>query len=250
MKKLNLQKLKKFSEHLTNLQVNRFDFESGIIVSGDWFPMPVSGRELIAIPGHEDRPIKSFNYQKYIQGLKDGYNEPVADPLKSIIEYDYLPAYFISTGECESTQAYDFGFEVGTCFRAWRMICDNAVVYGKEFNKMIDAYNSQFNTFADLLNVTEKEKLIDKIRPLLNNAKGVRVANVLRCLEDLNYLKFKIDDRIRNKVYKIIRSEFSLDFSDESVNKQLRLFETHRHKSDNKKNLIQKDFQFIKDAIK
>ena len=158
MKKLNLQKLKKFSEHLTNLQVNRFDFESGIIVSGDWFPMPVSGRELIAIPGHEDRPIKSFNYQKYIQGLKDGYNEPVADPLKSIIEYDYLPAYFISMGECESTQAYDFGFEVGTCFRAWRMICDNAESYTQEFQLLIDAYNVENKIKTDKKKITNNTK--------------------------------------------------------------------------------------------
>lgn len=256
MIQLNFNALKSVSENLFYFQLNNFDLKGGVIFNKEWYPMPISGREMIAEPVvYPDRPIKKIDYSEYTKGVKDGYNRPIASPIDIVLDFynnAIKPVYFVSDGVCESTHSYNYGFEVGKLFNSWEMIINESEKYGKEFNKMIDDYNSQFNTFANLLNVPDNEKqtLIDKIKPLLVDAGGARVANLLYCMEDLKLLKFRIDERIKNKVYDIIRNEFNLDFVDESVNKQIRAFEPHREKTARKSNLIQKDFDFIKNAIK
>lgn len=256
MIELNFNALKSVSENLFYFQLNNFDIQHGVVFNKEKYPMPISVREMIAEPVvSPDRPIKQFDYSGYTKGVKDGYNRPITSPLDVVLDFynnAIVPAYFVSDGVCEYRQAENYGFEVGRLFSAWEMISYEPEKYGKEFNKMIDDYNNQFNTFADLLNVPDEDKpaLIDKIKPLLVDAGGARVANLLYCMEDLKLLKFRIDERIKNKVYDIIRNEFNLDFVDESVNKQIRAFEPHREKTARKSNLIQKDFDFIKNAIK
>lgn len=145
--------------------------------------------------------------------------------------------------------------KMGNAAGHWHELTDlyneNKELFEKYEIKVIDDTNP-VKTFADLLNGTDEDKkqLIEKIKPLLVDAGGVRVANLLYCMEDMKLLKFSLYGRMNNKVYQIIRKEFSLDFSDESANKQMRFFEQHRDKTDRKTNLIQKDFQFIKEAIK
>ncbi|MBP6609647.1 MAG: hypothetical protein KA206_01000 [Paludibacter sp.] len=255
MIQLNFDVLKSDSEKLFYFQENYFELKDGVKYNNEWYPMPITGREMIANNSQPDRPIKQINHAEYTKGVKDGYNRPITTPFDVVLNFvnnAIVPAYVISNGNCESTHSYNYGFEVGKLFNAWEIIINESKKYGKDFNKIIDDYNSQFNTFADLLNVPDKDKqaLIDKIKLLLVDAGGVRVANLLYCMEDLKLLKFRIDDRIKNKVYDIIRNEFNFDFVDESVNKQFRVFEPYREKSARKSNLIQKDFDFIKNAIK
>lgn len=253
MIELNFNALKSVSENLFYFQLNNFDIQHGVVFNKEKYPMPISVREMIAEPVvSPDRPIKQFDYSGYTKGVKDGYNRPITSPLDVVLDFynnAIVPAYFVSDGVCEYRQAENYGFEVGRLFSAWEMISYEPEKYGKEFNKMIDDYNSQFNTFVDLLNDQGKE-LIDKIKPLLVDAGGMRVANLLYCMEEMNLLKFRMDERIKNKVYQNIRNEFNLDFSDESANKQMRAINGYNTKSDRKTNLIQKDFQFIKNAIK
>ena len=260
MKQINLNAIKSVSEKLFYFQLNNFDIQHGVIFNKEWYPMPISGREMIAEPVvSPDRPIKQFDYSGYTKGVKDGYNRPITSPLDVVLDfysYAIIPAYFVSDGVCEYRQAENYGFEVGRLFNAWEMISYEPEKYGKEFNKMIDDYNNQFNTFADLLNVPDEDKqaLIDKIKLLLVDAGGVRVANLLYCMEDLKLLKFRIDDRIKNKVYQIIRNDFNFDFKDSGANIQLQLIDGFGNKNKSltprKSNLIQKDFNFIKNAIK
>lgn len=135
MEKIDFDSLRK-CEDLYNFQVNRYDFDNGIIYANDstrrWYPMPISGREMIADVSHPDRPIKKFDYSEYVHGLNDvyngmkvGYNEPLTDILNIAISFYYSPGYVSHNGLSGSTDSYEYGCKVGRLYHAWMYIANN-----------------------------------------------------------------------------------------------------------------------------
>lgn len=221
MRKINFENLSKCDD-LFYFQLNRFDFEQSLIWNGTFYPMPKKARDLI-LPGHSTfEKIKVFNYESYINGLKDGYSEMMPKDSNGVIERITISEctlkYRESDKVCEPGMSYEFGVEVGMLYHAWIYIADNIDEFIKVWDVLRMEFENENKTFADRLNVEDKENYLLKLHSLIDGVKGKRIAHVLMYLFDNGI----IDVIFRNKIYDLMRNEFTFKTSDESINKYLK----------------------------
>lgn len=225
MRRINFDNLRK-CEALYNFQENTFDFANSLLYGEDreYIPMPIKARDLRS-PRHNphlqiDR-LSYFNLKSYVAGVRVGYSEPLPNSNEKILELaaeNIILKYRDADKVCENSQANEFGVAVGMCFRAWVYIADNIEEFTKLWQVLLKEFEGEMKIFADCLIIENKEVLLRKLHLLIDSFKGKRIAHVLMVLID----KKMIDFRFRNKIFELMRIEFSFNTSDESINKYLK----------------------------
>lgn len=247
MRRINFDSLRKCDD-LYNYQSNVFEFENGIVDEvGSFYPMPIKARDLI-MQGHYSKPIDSntpdkltkFNYQSYFEGVKSGYNELLPKDNATILELavtNITLKYTEVDRVCSNSNAYDFGVAVGRLYHAWIYIADNVDEFKKLWEVLLIDFENENKTFSDCLNVDDKVVLLKKLHVLIDGFKGKRIAHVLMVLID----RKKIDFRFQNKIYDLMRLEFTFKTSDESISKYLKYDFAKKD---------EKEYIFVENALK
>jgi hypothetical protein len=228
MKRINFDNLRK-CEALYNIQENIFDFGNSFTFGEEeeFFPMPEKARDLVMV-GHYSKPIDEstpeklkFNYHAYIAGLRVGYSEQLPKTNDAILDLAFMNIslkYTHVDKVCSNSECNTFGVAVGSVYKAWIYIADNIEEFCRLWEVSLIDFENDNKTFADLLNVDDKDMLLKKLHVLIDGFKGKRIAHVLMVLIDNR----KIDFRFQNKVYELMRLEFTFETTDESINKYLK----------------------------
>lgn len=241
MKQLEFTRLTECPD-LYNFQENRFNFRNGLIYEGIFYPMPEPERDRIIIKDE----IKGFPYKPYIEGLKEGWNEPIPKGREKVLglSLDYEPLrYFEIDKSVRSEWAFDFGFSIGRLYHAWFCICENIDDYIKTWDIEKNKYESNNKTFADKLECDNRDSLIKILTELINGQQGKRIAYVIMVLDINKWIAF--DDR--KSLYSLMRNQFTFMTSDQSINKYLNKYDTCKDQSYENQKPIEN--YFIKNGI-